>query len=174
MPCRSLRVSDCDGECHCKRKYRPEYAKEQNVPCVVAGHYLARLRGTALVLAHLLDCVRSVLLHWNSPSSDWNMRADTGLQPLPQDDERSDFRSGSPALGVAAKCSSSSSDMVLRISRDAPFSFDLGVSLLFADKAAPAAFCWAFDLAGIVGLPWGIGYRSSSLGLKDCARHTPQ
>jgi hypothetical protein len=174
VPCRPLRVSDCDGECHCTRKYRPEYAKEQNVPYIVAGHCLARLRETALVLGYSLDCVRSFLLHWNSPSSDWNMRADTGLQPLPQDDERSDFRSGSPALGVAAKCSSSSSDMVLYISRDAPFSFDLGVSLLFADKAAPAAFCWAFDLAGMVVLPLDIGHRSSSLGLTDCAHHTPQ
>jgi len=39
--------------------------------------------------------------------------------------------------------------MVSYISRECPFSFDFGVSFRFAAKAAPAAFCWAFDLAGM-------------------------
>ena len=47
----------------------------------------------------------------------------------------------------AASRSSSSS-----ISRDAPLSSLFGVSPRLADSAAPAAFCWAFDLAGMVGL----------------------
>ena len=38
---------------------------------------------------------------------------------------------------------------------DAPFSSDLGVSPRLADRAAPAAFCWAADFAGM-----GVSFRS--------------
>jgi hypothetical protein len=35
---------------------------------------------------------------------------------------------------------------------EAPFSLDLGVRPRFADSAAPAAFCWAADSAGMACL----------------------
>jgi hypothetical protein len=50
---------------------------------------------------------------------------------------------------VLAKSSSSFSDMVSYISRDAPLSFDLGMTPRLAARAAPAAFCWAWDFAGM-------------------------
>jgi hypothetical protein len=52
-------------------------------------------------------------------------------------------------LMLAILCSSFS-DMPLYISRDAPLRLALGLSPRFAASAAPAAFCWAFDLAGMV------------------------
>jgi hypothetical protein len=56
--------------------------------------------------------------------------------------------SGFPLRFVDAIFSSSFS-LIDIIDFDAPFSSLFGVSPRFADKAAPAAFCWAFDLAGI-------------------------
>src|SRR5436190_17154244 len=44
---------------------------------------------------------------------------------------------------------SSSVSLIDIIDFEAPLSFDLGVSPRLADRAAPAAFCWAADLAGI-------------------------
>jgi hypothetical protein len=52
---------------------------------------------------------------------------------------------------VWAIFSSSRSDIDI-IAFEAPFSLLLGVSPRLADRAAPAAFCWAADLAGMVVL----------------------
>lgn len=56
----------------------------------------------------------------------------------------------------------SSSDSVIEsyISLDAPRSEDGGVSPRFADRAAPAAFCWALDFAGM----------STSCGIQERAK----
>src|SRR5690606_28270945 len=63
-----------------------------------------------------------------------------------------DFRRGSPFRLVSANSSSCDSDIDSYIPRDAPCSFDLLVSPRLADSAAPAAFCCACDLAGMVVL----------------------
>src|SRR5690625_1569081 len=57
--------------------------------------------------------------------------------------------SGLPLRGVEAMSSSSFSDMDSYIDLDAPFKSLTLVSLRLSDNAAPAAFCCAFDLAGI-------------------------
>jgi hypothetical protein len=44
---------------------------------------------------------------------------------------------------------SSSPSLIDIIDLDAPWSLDLGVSPRLALSAAPAAFCWAADLAGM-------------------------
>jgi hypothetical protein len=44
---------------------------------------------------------------------------------------------------------SSSFSLIDIIDFDAPWSLLFGVSPRFADKAAPAAFCWDLDFAGI-------------------------
>src|SRR3546814_15966173 len=60
--------------------------------------------------------------------------------------------SGLPLRGPLANASSCFSLMLSTISRDAPLSLDLGVSPRLALSAAPAAFCWALDLAGMASL----------------------
>jgi hypothetical protein len=58
-------------------------------------------------------------------------------------------RAGLPARLVLAIFSSSLSLIDVAICLDAPLSLLFGVSPRLADNAAPAAFCWAFDLAGM-------------------------
>src|SRR5438067_13261343 len=60
--------------------------------------------------------------------------------------------SGLPLRLVEAIFSSSFSLIDETIDLDAPLSLLFGVSPRFADRAAPAAFCWAADLAGIASL----------------------
>lgn len=57
--------------------------------------------------------------------------------------------SGLPFRLVDAIFSSSVSLIDEAIDFDAPLSLDFGISPRFADKAAPAAFCCAADLAGM-------------------------
>ena len=57
---------------------------------------------------------------------------------------------GKPLWPVDAKSSSSFSAMVLAISFEAPFKAGILVSPRLAENAAPAAICWALDLAGIM------------------------
>lgn len=57
--------------------------------------------------------------------------------------------SGLPLRLVEAIFSSSFSLIESAIDLDASLSLLLGVSPRLADKAAPAAFCWAWDLAGM-------------------------
>jgi hypothetical protein len=59
-----------------------------------------------------------------------------------------DLCSGLPLRLVEAIFSSSFSLIDEAIDFDAPFSLLFGVSPRLADNAAPAAFCWAADLAG--------------------------
>src|SRR6185312_15443459 len=47
----------------------------------------------------------------------------------------------------------SSFSLIDIIDLDAPWSLDLGVSPRLAESAAPAAFCWAADLAGMGSSP---------------------
>src|SRR3954466_9176986 len=61
-----------------------------------------------------------------------------------------DLCSGLPLRLVEAIFSSSFSLIDDAIDLDAPRSLLLGVSPRLADRAAPAAFCWAADLAGMV------------------------
>jgi hypothetical protein len=69
---------------------------------------------------------------------------------------------------VEAIFSSSFSLIEEAIDFDAPFSLLLGVSPRFADKAAPAAFCWAADLAGMmISLADAREKRSSSRNVRD-------
>jgi hypothetical protein len=63
------------------------------------------------------------------------------------------FRLGSFDRFTLAISSSSFSDMDSYMLREAPLSFDFEVSPRFAAKAAPAAFCWALDLAGMMVPP---------------------
>jgi hypothetical protein len=77
---------------------------------------------------------------------------------LERDDEERDFdfaptRSGLPLRLVEAILSSSSSDMESAMLREAPLNLDFGVLPRLAESAAPAAFCWAPDLAGILKPP---------------------
>ncbi|CUW86933.1 hypothetical protein AGR2A_Cc110230 [Agrobacterium genomosp. 2 str. CFBP 5494] len=65
----------------------------------------------------------------------------------------SDFFAGRPLRFVEAKSSSSFSVMDFSMLFEAPFKLDFFVSPLLAASAAPAAFCWAFDLAGMSCLP---------------------
>ena len=60
-----------------------------------------------------------------------------------------DLFSGSPLRFVSANSSSCFSLMDSSIPLDAPFNSLFLVSPRLADSAAPAAFCWAFDVAGI-------------------------
>jgi hypothetical protein len=60
-----------------------------------------------------------------------------------------DFLSGKEARFTLAILSSSASDMLSYISMEAPTSFDLGISPRFAERAAPAAFCWDLETAGM-------------------------
>jgi hypothetical protein len=71
-----------------------------------------------------------------------------------REEEERDFdfeptRSGFPLRLVDAISSSCFSDMDSSMPREAPLSLDFGVLPRFAESAAPAAFCWAPDLAGI-------------------------
>src|SRR5690606_7455805 len=61
--------------------------------------------------------------------------------------------SGLSLREVWANSSSSFSD-IDSIDFEAPLSSDFGVSPLLADRAAPAAFCWAADLAGMTQTPF--------------------
>jgi hypothetical protein len=63
--------------------------------------------------------------------------------------------SGFPLRFVDAIFSSSLS-FIDSIDFDAPLSSFLGVSPRLADKAAPAAFCWAADLAGMTDLQFAL------------------
>ncbi|OBZ95225.1 hypothetical protein ADU59_11555 [Pararhizobium polonicum] len=60
--------------------------------------------------------------------------------------------SGSVLRLVSARSFSSFSDMDFSMLLEAPLRSDFFVSPRFADRAAPAAFCWAWDFAGIVFL----------------------
>jgi len=62
--------------------------------------------------------------------------------------------SGLPLRLVEAIFSSSFSLIDEAIDFDGPLSLLFGVSPRLADSAAPAAFCWAADLAGISRLPF--------------------
>src|SRR5690606_27834156 len=62
------------------------------------------------------------------------------------------FFSGRPLRLVSANSSSCFSLIDSYISFDAPFNSDFFVSPRLADSAAPAAFCWAFDVAGMAVL----------------------
>src|SRR5204863_8566697 len=63
--------------------------------------------------------------------------------------------SGLPLRPVWAIFSSSFSLIDETIELDAPLSLLLGVSPRLADSAAPAAFCWAADFAGMVASSTG-------------------
>src|SRR4051812_31952084 len=63
-----------------------------------------------------------------------------------------DLCSGLPFRDVLAIFSSSFSLIDEAIDLEAPLRLLLGVSPRLAERAAPAAFCWAADLAGMVGL----------------------
>jgi hypothetical protein len=76
-------------------------------------------------------------------------------RPAEREEDERDFdfaptRSGFPLRLVDAILSSSSSDMDSAMPREAPLSFDFGVLPRLAESAAPAAFCWAPDFAGIL------------------------
>jgi hypothetical protein len=58
--------------------------------------------------------------------------------------------SGLPLRFVEAMSRSSISDIDFSIEREAPFSAVFLMSPRLAASAAPAAFCWAFDFAGMV------------------------
>src|SRR5690606_17925664 len=62
---------------------------------------------------------------------------------------------GRPLRFVSAIFFNSVSDMESYISRDAPLSSDFFLSPRLAARAAPAAFCWSLDLAGISILAFG-------------------
>jgi hypothetical protein len=64
------------------------------------------------------------------------------------------LRAGSFLRFVAANSSSWVFVIESAIWREAPFRLDFGVSPRLAERAAPAAFCWAFDLAGMGKSPW--------------------
>ncbi len=66
---------------------------------------------------------------------------------------QSDFFSGRPLCFVEAKSASSFSVMDFSMLFEAPFKLDFFTSPRLAASAAPAAFCWAFDLAGMSDLP---------------------
>src|SRR5690606_18662479 len=66
---------------------------------------------------------------------------------------QSDLCSGLPLRSVPAISSSSFSVIDSYIDFDAPLSSPTLVSPRFADSAAPAAFCWDFDFAGMVAPP---------------------
>src|SRR5690606_29822137 len=82
--------------------------------------------------------------------------------------------SGLPLREPFAKSSSCFSLILSAISREAPLSFDLGVSPRLALSAAPAAFCWALDLAGISRLlpapPLPVNDRPA-VGMQHLTRH---
>jgi len=59
------------------------------------------------------------------------------------------FFAGSFLRLVDANSSRSFFVMDSAICFDAPNSLDFGVSPRLAERAAPAAFCWAFDTAGM-------------------------
>jgi hypothetical protein len=65
----------------------------------------------------------------------------------------SESRSGFPFRLVEASSRSCSSLIDSTMLRDAPLSALFRVSPRLAASAAPAAFCWAFDFAGIVLFP---------------------
>src|SRR5690606_19912239 len=67
--------------------------------------------------------------------------------------DQSDFFSGRPLRLVSANSSSWSSLIDSYISREAPCSSDFLISPRLAASAAPAAFCCALDVAGMVLTP---------------------
>jgi len=64
---------------------------------------------------------------------------------------------GFPFRFVDAMSCNSFSDIESAMERDAPCRSLLLVSPRFADNAAPAAFCCAFDFAGMVQAPYSVG-----------------
>jgi hypothetical protein len=66
----------------------------------------------------------------------------------------SDAWAGLPLREVDAIALNSFSLMEAAIDLDGPFNSLLLVSPRLADSAAPAAFCWALDFAGMISLLW--------------------
>src|SRR4051794_7459305 len=74
-----------------------------------------------------------------------------------------DLCSGLPLRLVEAIFLSSLSLIDCAICFDAPRSLLLGVLPSFADRAIPAACCWAFDLAGMPASPPGMPAQTHEL-----------
>ncbi len=80
-----------------------------------------------------------------------------------------DFFSGSPLRFVEAKSSSSFFVMDFSMVLEAPFKLDFLISPRLAASAAPAAFCWACDLAGMSGSPLNDGSIRKMPPCVDCS-----
>ncbi|AMJ48375.1 hypothetical protein APX01_12790 [Cereibacter sphaeroides] len=76
-----------------------------------------------------------------------------------------------PFRSVAAISFNSFSDMESSMLREAPFRSLFFVSPRLADRAAPAAFCWALDVAGIAHLAGSDRQAAGQPGLILCAEN---
>src|SRR5690606_36307871 len=71
---------------------------------------------------------------------------------------------------VVARSSNSLLFIDFSMSFDAPLSLLLGMSPRFAARAAPAAFCWAWDFAGMTASLIAVGDKSACAGQSSRAR----